>query len=260
MVPHNPAHSCNPGHTMITYNRSTLWKRGWFWVPVVGVLIGAAIWWWQMRVLPTRPAAAASDVAAADGIIRPMAAGSGLTPLPAPTLDGAPPSDFTRSEWAALKEAMARTENPEQELARVVAYLRFQRGFERWQGLQGGPDAASRRTLAQQLLDGVPERVRQGEISAGEAMLLQTALLVDIEPDDQARQQRLAQLQAELAAVAPKPDAEQQAREAALLAEYKRREAAIVADYQARPENMRNHAQLEEALESARRAVYGGRP
>ena len=57
----------------------------------------------------------------------------------------------------------------------------------------------------------------------------------------------------------PVPDAEQQAREAALLAEYKRREAAIVADWQARPAAERSQARLEEALEGARRAVYGGR-
>lgn len=248
---------------MITYNRSSssMSKRGWLWVPLVGVLAGAAVWWWQMRPQAAQVSAVAPDQAPASGIIRPLDAGAGLTGLPAPTLSGPRPSDFTEQEWAALKEAMARTENPERELTRVVAYLRFQRGFERWQSLQDSPDARARHALAQQLIEGVPERVRQGEIGMGEAVLLQTALLADIEPDEQARKQRLERLQAELAEAAPKPEAEQQAREAALLAEYKRREAAIVADYQARPESQRNHAQLEEALEAARRSVYGaGRP
>lgn len=249
---------------MITYDRSSssMWKRGWLWVPLVGVLAGAAFWWWQMR-LPGQQtdARAAAGSASSGGVIQPLDGGGALTPLPAPTLGGPRPSDFTEPEWAALKEAMSRTDNPERELARVVAYLRFQRSFERWQSLQDSPDARARHALAQQLIEGVPERVRQGEIGMGEAMLLQTALLVDIEPDEQARKQRLERLQAELAEAAPKPDAEQQAREAALLAEYKRREAAIVADYQARPESQRNHAQLEEALEAARRSVYGtGRP
>jgi len=109
------------------------------------------------------------------------------------------------------------------------------------------------------LLEQVPERMRQGELTMGEAMLLESALWADLEPDEAVRKQKLDEAQATLNTAAPQPDAEQQAREASMLAEYKRREAAILADYQTKPEAQRNQAALQDALESARRSVYSGK-
>lgn len=239
---------------MITYQSSSLLKRAWIWVLLVGLVIGGALWWWQARA--AADAAGQQQAAPSAGIIKATPEQSALVPLPAPTLEGAKPADFSSEEWAALKDAMSRTENPEKELARVVAYLRFQKGFERWQNLQNSPDIVARRLLAAQLFQLVPERLRQGELGMGEAVLIQGALLNDLEPDDNARQQRLIEAQKALAEAAPKPDADEQSREAALLAEYKRREAAILADYQAKPEGSRDTARLEEDLEAARRSVY----
>lgn len=258
-IRHNAAHHlprlCLDGHlNMITYQTPSPLKRGWLWVAVVGVAIGGAVWWWQGRSAQGPEAGSAQP--AAQGIIRDLPATTALDSLPPASLSGSKPADFTDEEWSALKDAMARTDNPEQELVRVVDYLRFQRSFEQWQALQDSPDAATRRQLAQQLFDRVPARLKNGELSMGEAVLIQSALINDLESDDAARQQRLKEAQKVLAEAAPRPDESEQAREAALLAEYKRREAAIVADYQARPESQRNQSQLEEALESARRAVY----
>ena len=106
------------------------------------------------------------------------------------------------------------------------------------------------------MLAQLPERVRQGEMGAGEVTLLQQALLVDLVPDETQRQQRLALVQADVAKAMPPADTTQQALNEARRSEYKRREAAILADYQTRPEAQRNPAQLEAALEEARRAVY----
>lgn len=246
-----------PHFSMITYQNASSSKRAWILVPVVGVLVGGGLWWWQQgRSVDTQ--AAVEPASSSQGIIRALPSAPTLDGLPPPTLGGGKPADFTDDEWSALKEAMSRTDNPEQELERVVAYLRFQRGFEQWQSLQSSPDVAARRQLAEQLFERVPERLRQGELSMGEAVLLQAALLNDLESDEAARQQRLKAAQKALTEAAPRPDSDEQAREAALLAEYKRREAAILADYQSRPEAQRDHARLEGALESARRAVYGG--
>lgn len=242
---------------MITYQSNSPLKRTWVWVLVAGLLIGGGLWWWQTHA--AADSVRTEQASASAGIIKATPEQKALVPLPAPTLQGAKPADFSEEEWSALRDAMSRTENPEQELARVVAYLRFQKGFERWQNLQNSPDVVARRLLAAQLFQLVPERLHQGELSMGEAVLIQGALLNDLEPDDNARQQRLLEAQKALAEAAPKPDASDQAREAALLAEYKRRESAILADYQAKPEGARDTARLEETLEAARRAVYGAR-
>ena len=101
------------------------------------------------------------------------------------------------------------------------------------------------------------EAASQGEqTSAWGWPLVVIALLVDLVPDETQRQQRLALVQADVAKAMPPADTTQQALNEARRSEYKRREAAILADYQTRPEAQRNPAQLEAALEEARRAVY----
>jgi len=152
---------------------------------------------------------------------------------------------------------MAKTANPESELKRVVAYLRFQKSFEQWQNLRESSDLARRQQLAASLVDQLPERLRQGVVTMGEALMLASALWTDLEPNEDKRKVRLEEVQAVLASAVPQPDAAQQAREAAQQAEYKRREAAIVLEYQSRPESQRDQAWLEGQLDTARRAVYG---
>lgn len=240
---------------MISYERPRLWQQPWFLVVTVGVLSGVGVWWWsagnesgQPTSPPVMNSVVRGDLALSEPAVSPLAAPS--------TLADGRPSDFTMEEWATLKDAVKQADNPQAELARVRDYLRFQKGFGQWQTLQASPDTARRHQLAQQLLDQLPERLRQGEMNAGEFAIVQQALLLDLVPDEAQRKQRIAQLQASLAAVTPQGDTDQQRHEAAALAEYKRREAAIVADYQTRPEAQRNPGQLEEALEAARRAVY----
>lgn len=242
---------------MITYDKRPLWRRPGVWVAALGVCGAAAAWWWSARAVDGHVGApgpsARSPLADAPQTLSPAV----LNPPPVGA-DGRP-ADFNAAEWSALKDAMAESANPQAELQRVVGYLRFQRGFEQWQAMQDQPDAASRQRLGRGLLAQLPDRVQQGEVTLGEAMMLGTAIWADLESDEAQRKGQLDALRTRLEAAVPVPDAEQQAREAALLAEYKRREAAIVADWQARPAAERSQARLEEALEGARRAVYGGR-
>lgn len=243
---------------MITYDKPPIWRRAWVRL-LAGALLVALVAGLVLSGRQGTPAAPAPPTR--EGLVP-----QGITPTPPPVALLSPPAvdadgrpaDFSPAEWAALKDAMAQSAHPQAELQRVVAYLRFQRGFEQWQAMQDQPDTALRRQLGQRLLEQVPERLRQGESTMGEALMLSTALLADLEPDEAQRQVRLDAARAALEAAAPLPDKEQQAREAALLAEYKRREAAIVADWQARPSTDRSQARLEQALEAARRAVYGG--
>lgn len=243
---------------MITYDKPPLWRRAWVRLAACALLVamGAGLALSGRQKASVMQAPANREGLAPQAIPAAPSSAPLLSP-PAMDADGRP-ADFSPAEWAALKDAMAQSPHPQAELQRVVAYLRFQRGFEQWQAMQDQPDAALRRQLGERLLEQVPERLRQGEATMGEALMLSTALLADLEPDEARRQVRLEAARAALEAAAPLPDKAQQAREAALLAEYKRREAAIVAEWQARPAPERNQARLEQALEAARRAVYGG--
>lgn len=240
---------------MITYSSPKFWQRTWFTLVCMAVAALAVVgWWWRAQgALTSALPAGAQGQVAATAQARPVG-GS----LAAPTVLGdGRPSDFSAQEWSALKEAMAQAAQPEAELKRVVEYLRFQKRFERWQGLRESPDAGQRQQLAASLLDQVPERLRQGEVSMGEAQMLLSALWADVEPDESRRRQRIEEGIALLKDAAPRPDAEQQKRDAALLSEYKRREAAILLEYQSRPDAQRDPAWLEAQLDAARRSVYG---
>lgn len=241
---------------MITYESPKLWQRTWFLALALGAGAGVGAWWWQTHG-PAHAEVPPADV--------PLAAAKPATKVevallvPPKVLDDGRPSDFTPEDWAALKGAMSKTANPRAELDRIVKYLRFQKGFEQWQSLQDGPDVVTRHQLAERLLEQVPERMRQGELTMGEALMLESALLADVEPNEEVRKQKLEKAQALLTASAPQPSAAQLAHDAALQTEYKRREAAILADYQARPETQRNPNKLSEELEAARRAVYASK-
>ena len=240
---------------MISYEQPKLWQRPWVMTLTLGTLVLVVAAWWtsareseaeaQAPAQPNSLVRSDAGVSASDSLI--------TAPLPD---DGTHPPDFSAQEWATLQSATAEAPQPDRELARLVSYLRFQKGFAQWQSLQNSPDIAARHRLAEQLLAQLPERVRQGEMGAGEVTLLQQALLVDLVPDETQRQQRLALVQADVAKAMPPADTTQQALNEARRSEYKRREAAILADYQTRPEAQRNPAQLEAALEEARRAVY----
>lgn len=243
---------------MISYENPKLWQRTWVLAMALGSGVGVAAWWWQTHAsAQIDEPAPASKVAAGPDVAKPATKiDSALLVAPKVMEDGRP-SDFTPEDWVALKEAMAKTANPRSELERVVKYLRFQKGFEQWQSLQDSPDVTTRHQLARRLLEQIPDRLKQAELTMGEALMLETALWADLEPNEDARKQKLEQAQAALNGAAPQPEAEQQARDAALQKEYKRREAAILADFQARPENQRDQVKLEQALESARVSVYG---
>jgi hypothetical protein len=239
-----------------TYESPKLWRRTWFLAVVLGAGAGVAAWWWQVHMQGAVEMPAVETKPVAPAAKRPVDV---ALLVPPKIMDDGRPADFSPEDWAALKDALSKTPNPRAELERIVKYLRFQKGFEQWQALQDGPDVVTRRKLAERLLEQVPERMTQGEMTYGEAQMLESALLADIEPNEELRKQRLDRAQNQLRGSVPKADAEQQVRDASLLAEYKRREAAIMAAFQALPEDKRDQLQLGKDLDAARMAVYGGK-
>jgi len=241
---------------MISYSRPQFWQRTWFTLLCMGVAVAAVVAWWMWQghsagatapevVAPARVTSGVAEAAARAGLQEPALLSDGR------------PADFSAEEWSALKEAMKQSSQPEAELKRVVAYLRFQKRFDQWHGLRESADVGLRRQVAASLVEQVPERLKEGEVTMGEAQLLLTALWADLEPDQARRRQRIEEGVKILQSAAPQPDADQARREADRLTEYKRRESAIVLEYQARPEAQRDPAWLEAQLDDARKAVYG---
>lgn len=238
---------------MISYDRSS--GSGWGWLVGGVAVLGAATagWWWYSsnRAADPAPPAAVSAAAPAPGpgpVVN-------LSVPPAEGSDGRP-ADFTPDEWHSLKEAVGNKPDGAKELKRITAFLRYQRGFEQWQALQDSSKTAERHALAQQLLDQLPDRIANMEMTMGESLLICGVLLTDLEPDETVRTQKMEACKTRLEQLAPKLDNAQALHDAECRTEFLRRQAAIVAEYQAQPEAQRNQAKFEKDIESARRAVY----
>ncbi len=247
---------------MISYDRSSA-RSPLVWVAAVAAGLGVAVaaWWMQGRdeVVPAPQAPTSAPSGALVG--RSAGAAMPVTSIsePAPILPDGRPADLTEDEWRALQDTVGKGPNAQAEMKRVTAYLRFQKGFTQWQAQQEtSHDPVQRKALAQQLLTAVPERLKQSEVTIGEALMLAAALYNDIEPDEATRSTKLEQFRAELEAVAPRTENAAEMREASCLAEYKRREAIIQQDFISRPDGQRDHKKFEADLDAAHRAVYEG--
>lgn len=235
------------------------------------VAVAAAAWWFN------RPAGLGGGVAGGDYAGEPARAASGTAfpwaragssgaaaaRAPVAALDQTGPDGrpafITQEEWSALQETLKDHPQREQEMARIVAYLRFQKEFESWQALRDSGDAAQRHALAQRLLDQLPTRVAQREVNAGEAFMLQAALVEDLVADPSQREQRLAQEKQRLAQAPTSEEAQATAREERQLRDFEQRQAAIVAQWQAMPAEQRDQKWLDAQLEAARRAAFSSR-
>ncbi len=248
---------------MISYNNSTSRTK------VIGLglaasaVLVAAVWWFQHDAakaeapMPVAGASSASSVDVAhDAQLKRSA--DALFKSPEVLADGRP-ADFEPEEWKSLKDAISKNPNAAAELKRVADYLRFQRGFERWQSLQESQDAKGRNELGQKLIAALPERLANSEVTMSEALMICAALVNDIDPSEQARQQQLEQCNVRLQQSAPKVEGEEQEREASCLAQWERQKSMITGEHFAKPpaQRERDQKQFEAQLEKARVEIYG---
>ncbi len=238
----------------------------WFLALLVAVVAAGAWWGWTAsRHAPGQDGASGSVFpwSRADqstSSATPTANGNKwVESLSKPTPPDQRPEFLTEDEWKSLREALKDTPNREHEQARIVEYLRFQKMFQLWQSMRDSQDAAKRQALAKDLLDAIPQRLENREVSAGEAQLLQATLLEELIPDAQQRQVRLQAEKQRLTIQPSETDVAAQRQDTAKLQEYKRREAEVIAQWQAMPVEQRDQRWLESQLDAARRAAYEGR-
>lgn len=247
---------------MITYQNDKIWQRPWFLAIVGCTAIASAAWWWTAHKdsAPQAPAGASST---AGGWLTPGTSSSSSTSpsggSTAPLLAEGRPTSIPESDWNALKGALSKQQaNPEAEAARVVDYLRYQKRFEYWQTTEGNKSPKERAALAQALLEEIPARLAKGEVTTAEAVLMNTVLITESEPNEAVRQQRIAAMQEQLLKMAPPQDNEKLVRQAERDTEQKRLIATTFAEWQTKPEPSRTQAALEAALADAQRSFNAG--
>lgn len=231
----------------------------WSWL-IVAVASGIAVHLLKWRLasagaseeVATWPSAAAAATVAAPRLP------SGAIPSASSTLVAASidaiPGGLTPDQWQTLQQRVEPGPLHDRELARIVDFLEFQRRVASLRESRGDAQAAGkRRLLASQIDAGIAAHLALHEISGAEAMLLETAVLEETEPDAARRAQRLADWA--LAWTNQHPP-ENDPR----VAEYRRQEAAAVAAWQSGAGSQRDPAQLARQLQQLQSAVFDPQP
>lgn len=191
------------------------------------------------------------SVGAADGPAIPAASASSVSAIA-----------LSAEEQASLWDAVKDQPNARAEFRRLQHYAVFHKRFERWQEMKSGPISDERRALAQAIFDDVPAHLEREEMMAGEAMMVQMAMLEDLEPDPARREARGAQVRAQLEAQVSKSDKDDSLKhvdDQRKMEQYKAREAAILSQWQALPEAQRDKQALTEQLDAVRSEIFDAR-
>lgn len=246
---------------MITYQNSKSKQMGIALLAIASVA-GTAYWWWSKQ--PTEGSAGvvlapSSGTAATDGPKFKVDGGVAPELQAPPAAEDGRPTDVSTEDWATLNAALAKRGQPKEEAARIVSYLRYQHGFEKWQQLDQDKDASKRRQMAQSLLNELPERLGKGEFTAIEAQMMSAVLLVDTGVEEAERNKVMEQWQTKLAGIASPLEDEQVLAAKVRTTEYKRRQAAAFDEWQAQTNPVdRTPAKLDQGLEAVQRAYNSG--
>ena len=175
---------------------------------LAGVGVGVGMRWHDVDAPRVMPIAASASAPAVVHEAAPSPEPVAATP-PAPPQHR--PATLTPHEWAGVQAQSAAASQPEQEAARMAGYVAFQKSYLEWRALARGGDPARRDALGQQLLDGLPAQVQQGDVALQQARSVQEEVLAARIPDAAQRAPILAQEQQRLPADTPPMAPPQQA-------------------------------------------------
>ncbi len=94
------------------------------------------------------------------------------------------PDDVSMLEWQVISGVAAEAADPEHKQAQLLAKLRFHRQLEAFREQQDV-------SLGEELLRQIPDQVASESLSSNRAQQLQSEILQVLEPDPEARRQRL---------------------------------------------------------------------
>lgn len=215
----------------------------------VAVALGVGAWWMLGSSSNGESAAQPSAASGAAASQAAMAEVNGSVPAG----DDASAVD---TDTAALNQAMSGQPDGQQQLNRVLNFVKFQRDFERWQTLQGEGDPSVRQALGQKLLSQLPEHIAKASLTLPEGEFMCGMIYSDQESNEATRDAKISECQEKLRSVAPKTDSPQAMKQVDCESDYRAREAALVAAFQALPSAQRDPARLQGDLDKAHREVY----
>lgn len=243
-------------------------SRHWPWVLALAVGIGGGYFGWRHEQSGENGATHSAALSPAPQGLWPSGgpggAGGDAAPgqplIPKEPVGESRPADFSEADWDALNKALEHEPDKARERQRLVSYLRFQRAAAQWSEMKDGPDVARRQALGREIVAQLPEHVANGEVNAGEAIVLLTAIGEDLEPDMARRKTWMETQQARLQGTQTDAQAKALAEEKRKNEEFGRLQAEVVAKWQAAPAAERDPAVLERQLQALREKVYATSP
>lgn len=210
-------------------------RRQWLGVAVMAVVILVGLWLVRpapMPALPESPSASTGSSAAgsndarsfndaatnAASVANPNGAPAVAAPdagsarvsaaLPASSAAEAVPTGLTETQWKELQAVLKDHPNRDAEIARVTDFVDFQARLQRFMQLSAAPTTAlnpDTRDLARTLLEQLPLRLTNGEVSGNEVQTLADQLLATLHPDPVEYERERAALRARLGPLLPAP-------------------------------------------------------
>jgi hypothetical protein len=219
---------------------------------LIGLLVVAAVVgiWFFMPSDEVPPGGVPADSAMQSSPVADASLNASSGGNPMSTQDGSSP------DTAALNTVMSAQQDGEKQLDRVLSYLKFQREFERWQGMQGEASEADLAALGTRLLNDLPQYVASRSMTQPEGDFMCGMILSSIEANPAMQETRIASCQAAVKAVAPAVDTQEAMNRVDCEADYRARESTLVAAFQALPSARRDPAKLQADLDQAHEAVY----
>jgi hypothetical protein len=193
---------------MISYQTKNSWQR-----PLVIALIGSAVvgtgvWWFSGHSgtdATTQATTSASEPVAGSTTGVTGGAPTSMAATDPTILADGRPADIPPGVWSALDQAAKNKPALKPEVDKVLSYMRFQRQFEQWQGMEDSRDVQQRHQLARSILEQMPDRLARGEFSMSESLMMGTVLMSDLEPDEKKREQMVDDWGKKLALSVPQP-------------------------------------------------------
>lgn len=169
------------------------------------------------------------------------------------------PVDVSEREWKSVVNQMAGWPNRDAEVKRMGAYLTFYNRAQKWADLQSKPDSdiVERRRLAQQVLDDIPGRVAQAEMTSMEAKDLTDRLLADTTQEGQEREWGRERMAEKIKNASGDNNAVLTSRQLSQIEFFKQRETEIRARWAGVPEEQRRQDDLDAQLRGLAVEVFG---
>jgi len=165
------------------------------------------------------------------------------------------PADIDAKQWQQLIDAVRNHPQRDRELMRLVGFTRFKRDVDQWTAMKNLANGLERAQVGQRILDALPVRYANREVTASEALALQSAIYADMIPDEV--QRRPVEEAAHLTLMRSlEHDAVMGAKlqaEDSQAADYKDREAVIMKRFK---DQLIDQSQMEKELDAARLASY----